>query len=209
MNAVKRPGKIFVISSPSGGGKSSLIGKVLTRLPRLTLSASHTSRPPRPGEREGVEYRFVTRSAFLEMRRRGEFVEWVRLHGHLYGTSREELERLTERGKDILLDIDIRGAARVSELYPDAVTIFLLPPSMKVLEGRLRRRGSESEEEVRTRLKRAVREMRAARRYRYCIVNRSLGKAAAELEAVITAERLRLPPAALKALLSRVISPSK
>ena len=207
MSAVKEHGNIFVISSPSGGGKSSLIGRVLKKVPGLTLATSHTSRPPRAGEKDGVEYRFVTRKEFLAMRREGEFVEWVSLHGHLYGTSRRELDRLTAQGKDILLDIDIRGAASVASIYPRAVSVFILPPSLAVLEERLRKRGSESEEQIRTRLTTAVREMRAATRYRYCIVNRTLSRAVAELEAVITAERLHLSPGAARALLRKILTP--
>jgi guanylate kinase len=207
VSAVKERGNIFVISSPSGGGKSSLINRVLKRVPGLTLATSHTSRPPRAGEKDGVEYHFVTRKEFLAMRRESGFVEWVRLHGHLYGTSRRELDRLTAQGKDILLDIDIRGAASVASIYPRAVSVFILPPSLAVLEERLRKRGSESDDEIRTRLTTAVREMRAATRYRYCIVNRTLSRAAAELEAVITAERLHLSPGAAKALLGEILTP--
>jgi guanylate kinase len=207
VSAVREHGNIFVISSPSGGGKSSLISRALKKVPGLTLATSHTSRPPRAGEKDGVEYHFVTRKEFLAMRREGEFVEWVSLHGHLYGTSRRELDRLTAQGKDILLDIDIRGAVSVASIYPRAVSVFILPPSLAVLEERLRKRGSESEEQIRTRLTTAVREMRAATRYHYCIVNRTLSRAVAELEAVITAERLHLSPGAAKALLRKILTP--
>ena len=122
-------GRIFVISAPSGGGKSSLISRVLKRDPGLTLATSHTSRPPRKGERDGREYHFVSHADFLTMRGRGQFVEWVRLHGNLYGTSRKELDSLLKEGRDILLDVDIRGGASVADIYPDSVSIFILPPS--------------------------------------------------------------------------------
>jgi guanylate kinase len=206
---VKAPGNIFVVSSPSGGGKTSVISRVLDAVPRLALSVSHTSRPPRKGERNGRDYRFVSREEFVEMQGREEFAEWVRLHGHLYGTSRQELERITEGGRDIILDIDVRGADKVRELFPRAVTVFLLPPSMEILEQRLRKRGSESEVQVETRLKRAVREMRAATRYRYCIVNRSLAKAADQLGAVVIAERLHHPPEVLRDLLRSIVTSAK
>lgn len=199
-------GRIFVISSPSGGGKSSLISRVLKSVAGLTLATSHTSRPPRKGERDGREYHFVSHADFLGMRGKGEFVEWVRLHGHLYGTSRKELDALLKDGKDILLDIDIRGAASVADIYPDAISVFILPPSLEVLEERLRKRGSEDEEQVQTRLKTAKREVKAARRYRYCIINRSLGRAASELEAIVVAERLRLAPSDLRELLGKILS---
>jgi guanylate kinase len=199
-------GRIFVISSPSGGGKSSLISRVLKSVAGLTLATSHTSRPPRKGERDGREYHFVSHADFLGMRGKGEFVEWVRLHGHLYGTSRKELDALLKDGKDILLDIDIRGAASVADIYPDAISVFILPPSLEVLEKRLRKRGSEDEEQVQARLKTAKREVKAARRYRYCIINRSLDKAASELEAVVVAERLRLTPSDLRELLGKILS---
>jgi guanylate kinase len=199
-------GRIFVISSPSGGGKSSLISRVLKSVAGLTLATSHTSRPPRKGERDGREYHFISHADFLAMRGKGEFVEWVRLHGHLYGTSRKELDALLKEGKDILLDIDIRGAASVADIYPDAISVFILPPSLEVLEKRLRKRGSEDEEQVQTRLKTAKREVKAARRYRYCIINRSLDKAASELEAIVVAERLRLAPSDLRELLGKILS---
>lgn len=199
-------GRIFIISSPSGGGKSSLISRVLKSAAGLTLATSHTSRPSRKGERDGREYHFVSHADFMAMRGKGEFVEWVRLHGHLYGTSRKELDTLLKEGKDILLDIDIRGAASVADIYPDAISVFILPPSLEILEERLRRRGSEDEEQVQTRLKTAKREVKASRRYRYCIVNRSLDKAASELEAVVVAERLRLSPSALREILGKILS---
>jgi guanylate kinase len=203
---VTTSGKIFVISAPSGGGKSSLISRVLKRDAGLTLATSHTSRPPRKGERNGREYHFVSHADFLTMRGRGQFVEWVRLHGNLYGTSRKELDSLLKEGRDILLDVDIRGAASVTDIYPDAVSVFILPPSLEVLEERLRQRGSEEEEQVQTRLRAAKREVKAARRYRYCIVNESLDKAAAELEAVVVAERLRLSPSDLRKILGRILT---
>ena len=199
-------GRIFVISAPSGGGKSSLISRVLKRDPGLTLATSHTSRPPRKGERDGREYHFVSHADFLAMRGRGQFVEWVRLHGNLYGTSRKELDSLLKEGRDILLDVDIRGAASVADIYPDAVSVFVLPPSLEVLEERLRKRGSEEEEQVQTRLRAAKREVKAARRYSYCIVNESLDKAAAELEAVVVAERLRLSPSDLRKILGKILA---
>jgi len=199
-------GRIFVISAPSGGGKSSLISRVLKRDPGLTLATSHTSRPPRKGERDGREYHFVSHADFLTMRGRGQFVEWVRLHGNLYGTSRKELDSLLKEGRDILLDVDIRGGASVADIYPDSVSIFILPPSLEVLEERLRKRGSEEEEQVQTRLRAARREVKAARRYRYCIVNASLDKAASELEAVVVAERLRLSPSDLRKILGNILS---
>ncbi len=204
---MKGRGNIFVVSSPSGGGKSSIIARVLKKVPGLSLGTSHTSRPPREGERDGVHYHFVAREEFLRLRRQGEFVEWVRLHGCYYGTSRGELRRLTAQGRDILLDIDVRGAANVLKAFPQAVTVFVLPPSMEVLEERLRHRGSENEEQIRLRLRAARREMRAAGRYRYIIVNESLARAVSDLESVIRAERLRLPPPAVRELLRAVLSP--
>lgn len=178
----------------------------MRRVRGLSLAVSHTSRPPRPGEKNGVHYHFVSREEFLRMVREGAFVEWVRLHGRHYGTSRGEIERLTALGRDILLDIDVRGAARVVKAFPEAVSVFVLPPSFTVLEERLRRRGSEGEEQIRLRLEAARRELRAARRYRYCIVNNRLAAAVARLQAVITAERLHLSPASLRDLLDGILS---
>ena len=203
---MKKQGIPFILSSPSGGGKSSVAAKVLARDPGIALSTSHTSRPPRPGEREGREYHFVSRREFLEMKRGGDFIEWVRLHGNLYGTSRVELEKRMSRGEDILMDIDTRGAMKVKELFPDAVLIFLLPPSMAILEQRLRKRQSEAEDELRRRLREATREIRASARYEYLIVNRSLSRAAMELEAVITAERLRASRITGQGIVKKILS---
>jgi guanylate kinase len=138
------------------------------------------------------------------MQRNGDFAESVRLHRHHYGTSRHELDRLMAGGKDILLDIDVRGAKNVLKLYPRTVLVFILPPSLDILEERLRRRGSEDESQIQTRLTTAAREMKSAVHYRYCIVNRTLERATAELQAVITAERLHLARPALKRLLEEI-----
>ncbi len=204
---MKPPGRLFIVSSPSGGGKSSIIRRVLKSLTGISLATSHTSRPPRPGEMRGVHYHFVTPERFGKMKESGEFVEWVRLHGNYYGTSRAELDKHTARGRDIILDIDVKGAAKVVRLFPDAASVFILPPSLKVLEERLRKRGSESEEDIAVRLREAEREIRTAGRYRYCIVNRTLARAAAELEAIVVAERRKLEKGDLRRLVEEILSP--
>jgi guanylate kinase len=204
---VKAPGKLFIISSPSGGGKSSIIRRVLNSLTGISLATSHTSRPPRQDEMRGVHYHFVTPERFVAMKERGEFVEWVRLHGNYYGTSRAELEKHTKRGRDIILDIDVKGAAKVVKLFPEAASVFILPPSLTVLEERLRKRGSESDEDVAVRLREAEREIRTAGRYRYCIVNRTLARAVRELEAIVLAERRKLDKRSLSRLLDGILAP--
>ena len=204
---MKHKGKLFIVSSPSGGGKSSIIGRILKKDANLSLSTSHTSRTPRPGEIDGKHYHFVTRKEFRGMKKSGDFVESVRLHKEYYGTSRHEIEILMAAGRDILLDIDVQGGGRVKEIFPDAVSIFILPPSLEVLEERLRKRGSDSEEQIRTRLDEAVREMKAAARYRYCIVNDRLNEAVKQFDAVVTAERLNLPKREIKKLIKGISTP--
>ena len=204
--AEKSSGRLFILSSPSGGGKSTIIRRVLKKLRNIRLSISHTSRPPRPGEKRGVHYHFVSPERFVAMKKQGEFVEWVRLHGNYYGTSKAELEKHMDRGRDIILDIDVKGAAKVVKIFPRAVTVFILPPSMSVLEERLRKRGSESAEEVAVRLREADREIRSAGRYRYSIVNGTLARAAMELEAVIVAERRQLEGRDLRRLIGDILS---
>ncbi len=184
-------GDLFVISAPSGAGKSTLCKILMDRLPGLAFSVSHTTRPPRKGEIDGRDYFFVSEEEFERLAARDIFLEWARVHGHFYGTSREHVMELLARGIDVILDIDVQGAAQVKEKFPGAVTVFVLPPSWKVLEERLLARGSEDREAVRTRLANAVGEIEEVTGYDYTVINDQLREAASDLESIVTATRCR------------------
>jgi guanylate kinase len=161
-------------------------------MPGLRFSVSHTTRAPRGGERDGVEYHFVDRPAFEQLRDDGRLLEWAEVHGNLYGTGLEEYERARGEGKDLLLDVDVQGAAQVREKMADAVTVFILPPSYQVLEGRLRGRGQDDEPTIRRRLAAAGRELDAFVRYDYAIVNEELDACVEALVSIVRAARCRV-----------------
>jgi guanylate kinase len=186
-------GSIIVISAPSGSGKSTLVRRLLAAVPSLKFSVSHTTRPRRRGERHGRDYFFVTRPRFERLVAAGEFVEWAEVFGHLYGSSWRELRKAQEAGQDVLLDIDVQGHRQVKRRLPEAVSVFLLPPSYRELERRLRNRHADSPEVIERRLKGARREIARWREYDYLIVNDRLPKAAAALTAVVEAARRRRP----------------
>jgi guanylate kinase len=181
---------LFVITGPSGCGKSTLIKKVRRSLGDLEFSVSHTTRAPRPSEKDGVDYYFITEKTFERMVREKRFVEWARVHGHLYGTSRAEIERKGRR-RDLVLDIDVQGARQIRTRVPGAVHIFIMPPVAGELRRRLERRHEDSPEAVERRLRNAGTEIRAYNEFDYVVVNDDLSKAAADLEAVIVASRHR------------------
>jgi len=182
---------LVVVSAPSGAGKTSLCEWVVTAVPNLAHSVSFTTRPARPEEEDGRDYRFVDEAAFRAMVARGEFAEWAVVHGHLYGTSQALLERHFAAGQDVILDIDTQGAAILRGGHPDGVFVFIVPPSWAVLEERLRRRKSDAEAEIQRRLQRAREEVTHYTEYQYVIVNDVFARAAEELKAIIVAERRR------------------
>ncbi|GAB4108127.1 MAG: guanylate kinase [Acidobacteriota bacterium] len=185
-------GDLFILSAPSGTGKTSLAHRLLPRVGGMTFSVSHTTRPSRRGEVNGKEYFFVTETEFLRMAEEGQFLEWAQVYGNYYGTSRAFVESRLSEGLDVLLDIDIQGALKVRRLMPDAVTIFVLPPSYRELEERLRGRGLDDEEVIRHRLFVARSEIRHFADYDYLVINRDLDRSTAELEAIVVATRCRL-----------------
>lgn len=184
---------LFIVSSPSGAGKTSLIRRLLEDpslgAGSLYFSVSHTTRPPRAGEADGREYHFVTRETFLAMREADGFLESAEVHGNLYGTSRQEVEPRLAAGIDVLLDIDVQGARQVRSRIPEVVKVFVFPPSREVLEGRLRARASDAPEVIARRLAAAAREMGEFGEYEYAIINDRLDVAADELRAVVVARR--------------------
>ena len=184
-------GSLIVVSAPSGGGKSSLVNAVLAEDKTLMLSVSHTTRSPRPGERNGREYHFVDTATFEAMAARGEFLERARVHGNLYGTSKHWIEETRARGFDIVLEIDWQGAQQVRHLFPDAMTIFILPPSIEELERRLRARGKDSEATIRERLANAADEIAHGTEFDYVIINNNFEEAKQDLAAVVRAARLK------------------
>jgi guanylate kinase len=187
----RRRGIIFILSAPSGAGKTTLINGLRSVYPEIELSVSCTTRALRHGEVDGRDYRFVTRRQFDTMLAKGKFVEWAKVHNYLYGTPRGPLDRCMHRGRDILLDIDVQGARKIKRLYPGAVAIFLLPPSLRELARRLARRGTEGREIMRRRLANARGEIRRVIEYDYCVVNRDVKEAAGVLCSIVEAERAR------------------
>ncbi len=192
MGGGERKGLVFVVSSPSGGGKTSLVKRALQELPGLARSISCTTRPPRPGEKNEVDYLFLERSEFERGIQAGHYLEWAEVYGNLYGTPKGPLERNRAQGRDTLLAIEINGARGICREYPEAVTIFVRPPSLEILEQRIRGRASDPEEVIQKRLALAQSEMGWVDEYHYAIVNDELDRAVGDLKAIITAERCRV-----------------
>ncbi len=186
-------GLLIVVSAPSGCGKTTLLKRVMADLPGLSFSVSHTTREPRLGEEEGKDYYFVTREEFVELGNSpdGGFLEWAEVYGNLYGTARIPLERQLSLGDDVILDIDVQGAAQVRDAVVEAITIFIAPPSLEELAARLRNRSTEDDEVISCRLTAAEHELAMAGFYDYFIVNDDIEVAVNSLRSVIVAERLR------------------
>lgn len=185
-------GILFVVSSPSGGGKGTLIQRMLKKIPDLSYSVSFTTRAPRTGEIDGREYFFVTQEKFEQIAAAGEFLEWANVHGKFYGTSRQQVAHETSAGRDIILEVDVQGAASVRALVPDSVSVFILPPSFEVLRQRLIARGTDSPDELNVRLRNAPAELKDYSAFQYVILNDDADRAADQLAAIVYAERARL-----------------
>jgi guanylate kinase len=187
-------GLLFIVSAPSGAGKTTLVERLVEEIPRLRMSRSYTSRPAREGESDGVDYNFVTRSRFEEMVAAGDFLEWASVFGNLYGTCASETETLRASGYDVVLVIDVQGARQVRARGLDATAIFVMPPSLAVLEQRLRGRSKDSEADIQRRLQVARDEVVAFTEYDYLVINDELPAAVDRLRSIVTAERARLQP---------------
>jgi len=181
--------KVFVISGPSGAGKGTLTAELLKRVPSITRSISATTRKPRPGEVDGVDYYFLSEDEFKQRIEKGDFLEWAVVHGNYYGTLKSTVEKELANGKDVALVIDVQGAASVKEKMPEAVLIFIEPPSMAELVKRLELRNTETEAELARRLKNAEAEMLLAKTYDYVVINDEIERAANELIEIVRAEK--------------------
>src|SRR5882724_10875984 len=185
-------GRVFIVSAPSGSGKSTLVAKLLAEVPDLVFSISYTTRKPRGNERNGVEYFFVTEPVFEKMIAEGQFVEYAQVFDHYYGTARHTLEAALEPGKDLLLDIDTEGASQVRTKLPDAVSIFIMPPSFEALHERLKRRQLDNEETIQKRLRWASEiEVHRFKSYDYVVINEDLKLSLNLMRSIIAAERCR------------------
>jgi guanylate kinase len=192
-------GHIFLVTAPSGAGKSSLVNALLKQDRSIRLSVSFTTRAPRPGEAHGREYHFVTPEEFAQRRARGEFLEAAEVHGHWYGTSRRWIEQQLGEGADVLLEIDWQGARQVKGLFPQAVGVFILPPSLEALRARLEQRGLDPPAVIERRLAAAHSEMQHAPEFEFVIINEHFERALGELAALVTAARLRYASQATRA----------
>jgi guanylate kinase len=184
-----RSGRLFILSAPSGAGKTTLRQAALMRCPDLVYSVSFTTRAPRPDERNGRDYVFIPLDEFAAGIGNGRWAEWARVHGHYYGTSAELLEQARAAGRDVLLDIDVQGARQICRRFPESITIFIMPPSLMVLEQRLRARGTDRPEAIALRLRHARDEMAQSHSYRHIIVNDDLATAIAELMTILNSYR--------------------
>jgi guanylate kinase len=190
-SSTQRRGILFIISAPSGTGKTTLCKQLVASIPGLWHSVSYTTRKARAGEEHGREYFFIEEPAFQQMIDRHEFVEWARVYGHLYGTPRKTLADKIEQGIDVLLEIDVQGALQVKKKFDDAVSVFILPPSMNVLRTRLQNRASDTQEEIQRRLNKVKEEVWSYREYAYIVRNEDLARSLSDLENIFLAERLK------------------
>jgi guanylate kinase len=188
-----RSGVLIVISAPSGGGKSEVLKRLLAEDPRIRYSVSYTSRAPRGDEVDGVNYHFVSRDEFKRLIAADAFYEWAEVHGNLYGTSAKVVEESIGKGQDIAMDIDVQGGLNIKRRQPNAALIFLMPPSMTILEQRLRGRASDDEEQVRLRLKNANQEIERWKDYDYVVTNEDIERTVAQVKTIVEAARLRTP----------------
>jgi guanylate kinase len=187
----QRQGIIFILSAPSGAGKTTLYNGLREVYPEISLSVSCTTRAPRRGEIRGRDYRFITAREFDALKRRGKFAEWAQVHDYFYGTPKRPLDQAVKAGRDILLDIDVQGAREIKRRYPDAVAVFVLPPSMGELKRRLSARGTDGKKIIERRLANARGEISELIKYDYYVVNRQIGAAVKTLSAIVVAERAR------------------
>ena len=185
------PGNLFVVAAPSGAGKSSLVKALLELDSHLTLSVSHTTREPRGQEQQGREYHFIDESAFRAKVAHQDFFEWAEVHGHLYGTSKREIEASVAQGQDVVLEIDWQGALQIKQLFPDAILIFILPPSWEELQQRLNRRGEDRPDVIAKRMANARIEVAQARAFDFVIINGLFETALFDLKAIVHAQRLK------------------
>lgn len=190
-SSMDRRGILFIISAPSGTGKTTLCKQLTANLPDLWHSVSYTTRKPRPGEEHGREYYFIDEQPFQEMVDRNEFVEWARVYGNLYGTPWKSLTEKIDQGIDVLLEIDVQGAMQVKKRFEDSVSIFILPPSIAVLRSRLQTRASDSPEEIQRRLQKVKEEVWSYREYAYIVRNDDLTRSLRDLESIFWSERLK------------------
>lgn len=184
-------GTLFVISAPSGTGKTTILKEIVGSIQRISFSVSHTTRPSRKGEENGIDYFFVSKESFLELRDHNDFLEWAEVHGNFYGTSRKSVMEQLDRGNDIILDIDVQGARQLRNTALEAVFIFITPPSWQELEKRLAGRGTDKPETIDLRLKNARLEMQDIALYDYVIINDVVSEAVAILRAIITEKRTK------------------
>lgn len=186
-----KKGKLFVITAPSGTGKTTILDIIRKKVEGIGYSVSHTTRPPRREEVNGVHYCFVAREDFEKMIEAHEFVEWAIVYDHLYGTPVSSVDSTLSSGRDLLLDLDIQGAQEIKKQFPEATLIFILPPSLKILHERLKRRSEQDDTNIALRMEKAVEEIRKCRDYDFLIINDDLNQAAREVEAIIIAQRAR------------------
>jgi len=190
---MKGEGLLFVVSAPSGTGKSSLCNRVISEVEQLTRSVSYTTRPPRSYEKNGIDYHFISQEEFEKRKKEGGFLEWAEVYGHLYGTLWRDLQSIVQSGRDAILAIDVQGAMRVKELAKEVVMIFIVPPSLNDLKTRMKGRGDDnSQGEIKRRLEGAPGEISQAKEYNYLILNEQFDQAVDQLKAIIKAERCRV-----------------
>ena len=187
-------GSMLMVVAPSGAGKSSLVNALLQKDPDIGLSVSFTTRAPRPGEANGREYNFLTESEFVKRKEAGDFLEWANVHGNYYGTSKSWIESQMQNGKDVILEIDWQGARQVQKIIPEAIWIFILPPSIQTLEDRLRKRAQDDEATIQKRVAAAKDELAHVAEANYLVVNDDFEQALSELNQVVLASRLRTGP---------------